>query len=356
MRVAIIGAGLAGLACAHQLEQFGIRPDIFELRHRVGERFPNMEAIVLALHRPWRDALLELSVRYGLALAPSALLHTVELHSRRRKVVLRGQLGYLTIRGNDDRALERQLAGMVRSPINCGQDRDWRQLAASYDRVVVATGTPHVAMSLGIWTTDVEVFGKGADFTGHFRPGVVRIWFDPDLACQGYVYFTAFDQNNAYLATMAYPADPSLVDELWRRTLAALEVHPPPATPFTINSYKIGRVRSRSYENLLLVGNAGGFIDPWLGFGQIPSLLSGVLAARAIKTGADFDALTAPWSARYEQLLAIRRVMSGMTAGGFDAALTALAWPGVRWLLLDSHLDVIPWLGRACRGLGHSQA
>jgi len=36
MRVAIIGAGLAGLSCAHELERYGVSPVIFEKNSYIG--------------------------------------------------------------------------------------------------------------------------------------------------------------------------------------------------------------------------------------------------------------------------------------------------------------------------------
>ncbi|MDF2627061.1 MAG: NAD(P)-binding Rossmann-like domain [Symbiobacteriaceae bacterium] len=39
MRAAIVGAGLAGLACAHELERLGHDCEIFDKRDRVGKMF-----------------------------------------------------------------------------------------------------------------------------------------------------------------------------------------------------------------------------------------------------------------------------------------------------------------------------
>lgn len=55
MDVAIMGAGLSGLACAITLEKNGITPTIFESRSQVGDRFINAEAFLPVFERPIRD-------------------------------------------------------------------------------------------------------------------------------------------------------------------------------------------------------------------------------------------------------------------------------------------------------------
>lgn len=44
MKIAIIGAGLAGLSCAIVLEKQGIIPDIFEKTGFIGDREPHVGA------------------------------------------------------------------------------------------------------------------------------------------------------------------------------------------------------------------------------------------------------------------------------------------------------------------------
>jgi phytoene dehydrogenase-like protein len=41
MKVAIMGDGLSGLACALTLEKRGVKPDVLEKRRIVGDRFTN---------------------------------------------------------------------------------------------------------------------------------------------------------------------------------------------------------------------------------------------------------------------------------------------------------------------------
>ncbi len=55
MKVAIIGAGLAGLSCAHELEKYGVRPVIYEKNSYIGEQISHVSAILEIINRPIKD-------------------------------------------------------------------------------------------------------------------------------------------------------------------------------------------------------------------------------------------------------------------------------------------------------------
>ena len=57
IKVAIMGAGLSGLACAITLENNGIHPTIFEKRSCPGDRFINAEIFLSILNKPVCDAI-----------------------------------------------------------------------------------------------------------------------------------------------------------------------------------------------------------------------------------------------------------------------------------------------------------
>lgn len=78
MKVAIMGAGLSGLACAIRLEQLGIYPDIFEKRGSIGDRFVNGE-VLLTIFRDrfvtrspiWRINIKSIFTRQGISASSS---------------------------------------------------------------------------------------------------------------------------------------------------------------------------------------------------------------------------------------------------------------------------------------------
>ncbi len=348
MRVAILGAGFAGLACARHLEQNGIYPDIFEKRHRVGERFPNMEAVMHLMHRPIEDALVYINKLLEVNLQPAAVVHTVKVHSPNQQAVISGQnLGYSTIRGHDDRSWERQLASYIESDIIFNSSPDYRELEKKYDWVVIATGDSAISRDLGVWTTDIEPFLRGCIIKGNFDPGVIELWFDQSLSKQGYVYFAPYDHHEACISVAAAPCSPDEIDELWAAALDRFKIKPQPGSEFKVEEYKIGRVSTRQVGNILLSGNAGGFIEPMMGFGQIPSLLSGFYAAEAIVTGADYDLLTDWFNKRYEDSLTLRHYMQHLDNQAFDRIVLALKNRMSQTIMKSSHITLLSFLAKA---------
>ncbi len=47
MKVAILGAGLADLACANELQKHGINPTIYEAGSSIGEQYPHVGAAIV---------------------------------------------------------------------------------------------------------------------------------------------------------------------------------------------------------------------------------------------------------------------------------------------------------------------
>ncbi|MFZ5989629.1 MAG: FAD-dependent oxidoreductase [Bacillota bacterium] len=349
MKVAILGAGLAGLSCAIYLENNGIHPTIFERRHKVGERFPNMEAVMQLIYRPIKDPIIFINKKFGFNIMPNAITHTLEINSPNNKATLTGyNIGYTTIRGNHKESLESQLAGYVKSNIVFNSNVRWQDLEKDYDRIIVATGDPIISMELGVWKTDTEAFLKGCIVKGKFDLGAAKIWLDQSLSKQCMVYFAPFSTNEASYCTVAIPSSLEELDILWTKTVAKLNFTPVPGTEFKFEEYKLGRVSTKQIGKIMLVGAAGGFVEPFMGFGQIPSILSGIYAAISIIEGKDFNKLTKWLDKLYMDCLTLRKYAdSSMDNDSFDKLVYLLNLPPIKNLSENSNFPLLKVIARS---------
>jgi len=352
MKVAILVAGLSGLACAKYLEDNNIVPVIYEKRHRVGERFPNMEAVMQLMHRPIKDPVIYLNKKYGINLLPAGLVHTLEIYSPNHKAIFTGfNLGYTSIRGHDDRSWECQLARQIKTEIHFNSTVTWQELEKDFNWIVIATGDPTVSRELGVWKTDVEAFLKGCIVKGKFDLGVSKIWLNTKLSKNCMVYFAPFDTNEASCCTASIPSSPEELDILWSRIIEELNFEPVPQTEFKFEEYKLGSISTRQIGKILLAGAAGGFVDPFMGFGQIPSLLSGIYAAESIIKGKDYNKLTARFNKQYAYCLTLRKFADTLDNKGYDRLVSSLNLPAVSNIIANTNLPVLSLAAKAIRSV-----
>ncbi|HLV08660.1 MAG TPA: NAD(P)-binding protein, partial [Halanaerobiales bacterium] len=109
IKVAIMGAGLSGLACARILEENGVTPTIFEKRSELGDRFVNCEILLSILSKPLDDIIKHLSDKYSIYLRPQSAIRKLIIHSENEKAEIKGNLGFTNLRGRTDNSFEKQL-------------------------------------------------------------------------------------------------------------------------------------------------------------------------------------------------------------------------------------------------------
>jgi flavin-dependent dehydrogenase len=314
LRIAIVGAGLAGLACAHELERLGFTAQLFEKEAQVGKRATVVETMAQFMHlHPRQDILAHLQQDLHLPFQPANHIHQAVLHGPHHKAQITGHIGYTTVRGADERSPENQLARHVRSPITYGRAPDVYALAREYDWVVVATGDPTWAKEFLQWQTDIVWSIRGAVVTGEFNPSRLDFFFRSAYADAGYAMVSPIDERRATVGVAVPNITAGELDRFWqafrmgeRRRWTAEEEQ------FQFERLEYGTVRACVLGNVLLVGAGAGFAEGLSLSGQCMALTSGVCAARQILLqDRSLERLHRRWKVRYQQIHNLRRVVDG---------------------------------------------
>lgn len=348
MRVAIIGAGLSGLACAHELELHGIYPVIFEERYRSGELFPHVAGFLQLMNRPVRNQIKYLKKKYNLPITPLNPLERVIMHTPNMTRNIKGKLGYLFHRGQDENSVESQLQRLVQTPIFFNYRADYSVLARQYDYVVVANGAADVARTLGCWQDIIKTWVRGAVILGEFDPKSLVMWLNTKLFRSSYAYMTAFNERRASLVQIVTDSNPDEIELYWRRFWEVHGFKYKIVENFSLQHVS-GYVYPHQVGNILLVGNAGGFLEPFLGFGMMAALRSGVLAARSIIKGESYEKNVMDLKEQILNALAIRRAINNLDNEAMQLVTALATAPGVKQLNYHTNIDVLKY---GAKGLG----
>ncbi|MCP3027813.1 NAD(P)-binding protein [Halobacillus sp. A5] len=332
MDIAIMGAGLSGLACAITLEKHGITPHIFEDRSRVGDRFVNGEVMLSMFIYPQIDCIAYFSEKHDIHLKPIAPLQKLELYSKNEKATLTGKLGFSNIRGRAEGSFESQLEQQLEnSSILFNSPRSYEDLVRQYTHVVMAAGDGAYAKKTKNFREDLTVSIKGATVEGKFDRYAVMSWMNYDLTPYGVGYLIPFSDSQANL-TIALPDIPKNLDidmtQQWERFHSHVSSQLKQALPITdefqITKYMMGICNHARIGNTFYTGNCYGALMPFMGFGQYSSILSGIYAAYDICGLGRYEDLMKPLRKSYENSLVLRKTLETLSNDTLDKVVRSL--------------------------------
>lgn len=355
MKVAIMGAGLSGLACAIRLEQMGIYPEIFEKRGSIGDRFVNGEVLLTIFSRPVRDEISYLADKYQIYLHPTGHIGEFIIHSEYELAKLSGHFGFCNIRGRHENSFENQLARQVKSTIHYHSEHTYEELVRDYTHVILATGDAEYASIIRNFEIDLTVTLKGAAVQGDFSRYCVMCWLDDRYAPKGYGYLIPYSETEANIV-IAFPDDShsgsGRSDEKWKmfyeRVCSDLGQNLKITDHFEVNSYMIGQCYEPRIGNTFFTGNCLGTIMPLFGFGQFPSLLSGIYAAEDLCGLSSYIDTTKEIRESYQNSLMLRKWYEKMDNSQKDKLVKKLnGYWGEK--LLTTQVDVLKIISRFLR-------
>lgn len=340
MKVAIIGAGPSGLSCAIGLERFGINPDIFEISNRIGEKNTHMAAMLQIVNRPIKNPLNYLNQTYNLNLKPYGFVKKAIHNGPNSKATITGQLGYFFCRGQVPYSLEGQLFSMVKSSINFNTYVDYKKIKNEYDYVVIASGRHTEAKELGVWQDHVSTWAKGAIILGEFDIDTIDMWINKTYCNSGYAYLAPFSNKRASLTLVVSEAEEGEIDKYWDLFIETENLHYEFVEYYTREHFS-GYVYPHKVDNTYFVGNAAGTIDPFLGFGQVMSILTGFEAAKSIGEGTDYENAIKIVNQRNLNLLDFRKIFDSLNNDGLDIFVKSIGFPGVDPFIYGTNLEII---------------
>lgn len=325
MKIAIMGAGLSGLACGIILEKNGIKPTIFENRNVVGDRFVNGEIMLSILNRPINNSIGYLAEEYGIFLKPTGNIKELKVFSENKEATIKGQLGFSNIRGRDEDSYEVQLFKQLKSEVVFNSKYSYEELLQDYTHVVLATGDGADAMKIQNYREELTVTLRGVMVEGEFSRYEAAAWLNHKLAPQGYGYYIPISEKEANIV-IAYPDYPHnremdinvLWDNFYNRACKDLKQDLKITDKFEVTRYIIGLCQYPRIGNTFFVGNNFGAIMPFLGFGQFSAILTGIYAAMDILGQGKYEELTKPLRKAFNNSLALRRGLEKLDNSQLD--------------------------------------
>lgn len=339
MKVAVIGAGVAGLSCVHELERYGIEPVVFEQRHRPGELFDHCAVTLEIFTRPY-DPLAYMREEFNINIRPIHNLNTIIMKSPEKSTTVKGNLGYLFLRGHDPASAETQLYHSIKSKVCFNTLADYSRLAREYDYVVVANGNYDVTRTLGLWSNIYDTYLIGGTVLGDFDLNSMIMWINTRYAKTAYAYLCPMEKKRAFLGLVAPNSTPDRAREYWK-LFWEMEKHPWELVYEVNVQHVAGYVYPHQVENILLAGIAGGFLEPFLGFGLFSSAQSGVLAGRAIATGEKYEDLLLQLKEDMKHSLVFRELFANLDNAGYDRLMTVLGTPGIKQFVYNTNIDLV---------------
>lgn len=351
MRIAIIGAGITGLACAIECERLGVYADLYERDSAVGWIWPSVSYWPSIFYRDTGDTIDYLKKEYRIDLKPIGECRNVRLKSPNQTANINGQLGHFVARGKGEESLESQMKRHLRrTPVHYNSNADYKELSKSYDWVVVATGNDNAAKELGIWEDEGLVHVIGGVALGKFDSGSSSIYFDTTYAGSGYARLTPFSSTQAILGLYAIGSYKFELEKLFsifleKEGLSKLDfIYKVLPLPFTT-----GKVKRFQVRNILLAGRSAGLTERLLGVGALEDIVSGVLAARTMINGDNYTKPMKKLQKHLENISSFRKIVEKFDNDSFDRAVAALDTPGIKQLIYKTNIDFVDMAGKVLK-------
>jgi flavin-dependent dehydrogenase len=169
------------------------------------------------------------------------------------------------------------------------------------------------------------------------------MWLNTEYAGSGYAYLTPFNNRSASLILVVSNANRNNIVGYWKK-FWQIENFTYKISSLWDWEHVSGFVYPHQVGNILFVGNAGGFLEPTLGFAFFDAVRSGVFAARSIVEGRNYEGFLTNLKENIRFSTDLRKVLNRCTNKDYDHLVSLLTTPGIKQLIYNTNLDVIKYM------------
>lgn len=326
-KIAVVGAGIAGTTCAHELHKLGHEVEIFERS---------------AEDKPTRPRQMEGSVNFLQnvpEIEPSRRMKRARFHSLNITATLNGKIGFFYEVGGENgidvkarKNIERLL------PIHYSTKIENKAQLQDKFKIIVAADGYHseLAKEEGLLASKTpKQIGVGVGFTirGDFDPELIEIWLDNYYSLHGYSYVIPFSKHQASLVSASIGKTINQTTYYERlKELAQLRKWEIQNRWVDFESWYDFSFYAK--ENLYVIGNAGSFTDPAFGFGLKWAIQSAKLCARSIAENTNYTYLIqTELLPEFENFQVIRKFLETAKTDEYDKLVKSFKNPLAKRLI-----------------------
>lgn len=162
-------------------------------------------------------------------------------------------------------------------------------------------------------------------------------------ARSGFGYLVPLSKSNASIILVATYTQKEEIENMWHTFLYQEKLDYEMIETFE-TELDISITDKHQIDNMFLIGNAGGVLDPFLGFGLLNAVESAVYAAESIKHGGDYEKKVKRITDRVDKLIGFRKMMDSIKNEDYDRIVKVIENPIVKRVMYRTNLDVIKYL------------
>jgi flavin-dependent dehydrogenase len=337
IKVAIIGAGLSGLACAFEFKKNGCTPVIFEKQSQIGEILDFSGIWLRMFTRHFCDPKDHFKKEYGLDIQPLNKLNELVMKFPNKEVRVKGKLGYILERSTDKCSLENQLVQQANISIQFDSEVKLEEIKNNFDYVVVACGDHRPAEKLGICTNIFSTYSRVTRIAGDFKPDLCKLWINTEYANHSFCYLIPKSPSVATLAQILNVIPQDQYDLYWDKFFT-MEGQKYEILEKKDTTHYSGFVHPIRVDNIFFVGSAAGLTDDLIGIGAYNAIISGIWAARSIIGKLDYNAIMRPYGNDITKMHEFRKAVNTFNNKDFDMVASLIGAPLIKQFIYKNPL------------------